>query len=71
MEKWARIDFNLCDPASCDGGGRCAASVRCTRKLLEQEEPYEAPMLISKRLCVGCGNCVASCPCDAILISVG
>lgn len=72
MGKWARVDFNLCDPNSCDAAaGGCAASERCTHKLLEQEEPYEVPMLLSKRLCVGCGSCAKNCSCSAIVITIG
>ena len=63
MEKWARIDFDLCDPQKCDGEiGRCAAVACCTHKLLEQELPYEPPLLLSKRMCVGCGDCGGGVP---------
>ncbi len=72
MNKNAEIDFNRCDPSTCDGAsGRCPAVLACTRKLLEQEEPFGAPLLLSARLCTGCGACAGACPSCAIAIRNG
>ena len=72
MNKWADIDFDRCDPRSCNSGdGSCAAARACTHKILEQEAPCEPPMLLSLRLCVGCGTCVAACPLGAVQIKSG
>ena len=69
MGKWASVDFKTCDPAECDQkGGTCPASKTCTHKLLLQEAPGEGPMLISMKMCVGCGDCVKACPLGAIKI---
>ena len=72
MNKYANIDFERCNPFACDGGqGLCAAVRSCTHKLLEQEDPGDPPMLLSIRMCVGCGSCVAACRLGAIEIKNG
>ncbi|MEW5816894.1 MAG: 4Fe-4S binding protein [Spirochaetota bacterium] len=72
MGKWANIDFKKCDPSSCNGDeGKCIALQVCTHRLLIQEEPFEAPMLLSAKMCVGCGDCVKVCPLNAISIQNG
>ncbi|MBN1836021.1 MAG: 4Fe-4S binding protein [Spirochaetales bacterium] len=72
MNKWADIDFDRCDPRRCNGGdGVCLAARACTHKILEQEAPFDPPMLLSLKLCVGCGNCVTECPFGAIQIRSG
>jgi translation initiation factor RLI1 len=72
MGKWASIDFVLCNPSECNQQcGLCQASTACSHKLLLQEEPYEEPMLISAKMCVGCGDCVTACPLGAIKILSG
>ncbi len=72
MGKWASIDLTLCDPKICDQQcGICQASLACTHKILIQDDPYDEPMLISVRMCVGCGDCVTACPLRAIKILSG
>ena len=72
MNKSAQIDFSLCDPARCDKGtGICRASKVCNKNLLEQEEPFEIPVLLSSKMCVGCSRCMRACPYDAIKIESG
>jgi translation initiation factor RLI1 len=72
MRKNTKIDFDLCNPEQCNGAtGVCTASQACTRKLLEQEDLYEPPVLLSSTMCSGCAKCVRQCPLGAISISGG
>ena len=71
MNKNAEIDFSRCRPGACGGDGRCPAAEACAKRLLEQEDPYGSPMLVSARLCSGCGSCVRTCPLGALHIATG
>lgn len=63
--KMALVDYNRCQPEQCES---CAAAAACTRKLLVQEEPHQAP-LMNPSLCKGCGDCIRACPLKAIIIA--
>ncbi len=70
MRKYTEVDFNLCNPDECNGtDGVCIATKACTRKLLEQEDPYEPPVLLSSTMCSGCAQCVRECPLGALRIT--
>jgi translation initiation factor RLI1 len=72
MRKNTEIDFSICNPDKCNAAeGICVATRACTRKLLEQEELYEPPVLLSSTMCSGCAKCVRECPLGAIRISGG
>lgn len=72
MNKNAEVDFGRCKPHLCDGGsGNCLGAAACPRHLLEQEEPFDMPMLLSARLCTGCGACAGACPAGAITVRNG
>ena len=64
--KTALVDFHRCLPELCQGG-ICPAALACPKKMLRQEEPYQAPMP-DPFLCKGCGDCVRACPQKAITI---
>ncbi len=73
MRKWAGVDFKTCNPSlfNTTDKGICRASEACSRGLLEQEETHEAPVLLSARMCTGCGDCVKNCPLSAVWIVSG
>ena len=72
MNKSAQVDFTVCNPENCGNkSGVCEAAHVCSHKLLIQEEPDEAPFVLSQKLCSGCGKCVLSCPLGAIEITNG
>lgn len=72
MKKWAEVDFTVCNPDGCNGSsGVCMVIDSCTHHLIEQEGPHEVPMILSRTMCVGCGNCVKTCPFGAISIARG
>ena len=72
MNKWASIDFSICNPSQCDREeGICAASRACKKNLLEQEVPFDSPVLLSSRMCVGCSHCARACPFGAVRIESG
>ena len=58
------LDYQRCDPSCCDGGV-CKAAQVCDRKVLRQEKPGELPDLYPS-MCLGCIDCLAACPRDAI-----
>jgi len=62
--KIAIINYNKCDPKECKDG-ICKAVSACSKKIIKQEGPYEAPF-INASLCSGCYECIPSCPKDAI-----
>ena len=64
--KMAVVDYRKCQPEECSGGV-CLASQACTRKLMRQEAPYDAPMT-NPSACAGCADCVRACPLKAIRI---
>jgi translation initiation factor RLI1 len=72
LNKWANVDFTQCRPSDCDGEtGICQASKACERKLMEQEDAFDSPFLMSHKMCVGCSHCVHACPLGAIKIEAG
>jgi len=57
--KIAVINYNKCDSKECKDGV-CKAVSSCSKKIIKQEEPYEAPF-IDTSLCSGCYDCITSC----------
>ncbi len=60
------LDYQICDPAYCQGGV-CSAAQVCERKVLRQEKSGELPE-ITPALCLGCTDCVTVCPKNALRI---
>ena len=65
----ALVDYKICNPNECNpDGGICAAVEACSKAVLEQIDGiFEAPT-VDQDMCLGCGDCVESCPLDAIQI---
>lgn len=62
--KIAVINYSKCDPTECRDGV-CEAIIACKKKVLKQEEPYDAPF-INASLCSGCYECIPHCHRNAI-----
>jgi NAD-dependent dihydropyrimidine dehydrogenase PreA subunit len=65
--KTALLDYSLCRPSECDGGGICRLVEVCPSHLIKQEEPGLPPMT-EPFSCRACGECVLACPLNAIKI---
>lgn len=64
---FAIVNYKSCHPKSCDPQqGLCAAVPACTHKVVKQiDGPFESPAIFQD-LCMGCWDCIAACPLDAI-----
>ncbi len=70
--KYLKINYDACRPYKCDSNrGLCKAVSACPHDILIQEEPGDPPMLLSAKMCVGCGDCVAKCPFDVLEVQHG
>ncbi|MFZ5595444.1 MAG: 4Fe-4S binding protein [Bacillota bacterium] len=58
------VNKDKCMPGKCENG-KCIATFSCTWKVLEQESPYEQP-IINLRKCLGCARCTFTCPLGAL-----
>jgi Fe-S-cluster-containing hydrogenase component 2 len=67
-KKTALVDYQACRPELCEEG-ICRAAQTCPRRVLKQEEPYEAPSSLGA-LCVGCAQCVAACLAQAVRMTI-
>lgn len=65
-KKMAVVDYKDCRPEECEKG-ICLAVLACPKKLLRQEENYEAPDPVPN-MCLGCGLCVQACPLKAVVL---
>ena len=72
MKKYCVIDFEMCYPHAHDAvHGLCDAAKACIHKLIEQEDSFDAPFLMSKAMCTGCGKCASACSLHAVTIKTG
>ncbi|WP_028324623.1 hypothetical protein [Desulfatirhabdium butyrativorans] len=68
-KSFAMVDYDKCRPGDCNPEtGRCAAAKACTHKVFKQiDGPFEQPMIFQD-MCMGCWDCIAACPLDAVCI---
>ncbi len=72
MKKNVVIDLKLCDPKKCNPkSGICLAINACKHNIIEQEEPFDSPIVFFESMCIGCSDCINACPLKAIKISRG
>ena len=64
--KIALIDYNKCNPETCENG-ICKAAQACRYELLSQETVYDVPMAFTD-ICRGCGDCARACLLHAVRI---
>ncbi|MDY6854203.1 MAG: 4Fe-4S binding protein [Thermodesulfobacteriota bacterium] len=64
---FALVDYAICDPKECaPESGICPAVATCTHKVIKQiDGPFEPPMIFQD-MCMGCWDCIETCPLDAI-----
>ena len=70
--KYAVVDYNKCEVEAYNDSESftgCPAARECPKDVLIQEDLDDPPMLMSPRMCVGCGKCVPECPVSAIKIN--
>ena len=70
MRKYSIVNFDKCNPLFClKEFGHCKAIDSCLKKLIEQENTDEPPIIFSLKSCSGCGKCIIACPLEAIKIN--
>lgn len=66
-KSFAMIDYEICNPKQCDPEkGVCAAVAACARKVIKQLDGVFTIPLIFQDLCMGCWDCMETCPLEAI-----
>ncbi|AQV01304.1 4Fe-4S binding protein [Desulfococcus multivorans] len=68
-KSFAAIDYQRCDPKTCaPDTGLCPAVSACTHKVIKQlDGVFESPMIFQD-MCMGCWDCIAACPLNAIVV---
>lgn len=65
----AIVDYDKCHPDQCaPDTGICPAARACKRGIMQQEEPYDAPMVFPPDMCLGCSDCGLACPLGAVRV---
>ena len=63
------VVYDKCRPEKCSPeNGICAAVPACDHKVIKQMDGvFESPVIFQD-ICMGCWECIAACPLDAIQI---
>ena len=69
-KEFAMVDYDLCRPEKCNPGeGICASSKACAHKVIKQIDGRFEPPMVFQDICMGCWDCIAACPLDAIAMN--
>ncbi|HMB30940.1 MAG TPA: 4Fe-4S binding protein [Desulfohalobiaceae bacterium] len=68
-KSFAMVNYEKCNPNQCDpGSGICSAVQACPQKIIKQLDGAFEPPMIFHELCLGCWECMESCPLKAVQI---
>jgi ATP-binding cassette subfamily E protein 1 len=68
-KSFATVDYERCDPKRCNPEkGVCACVSACTHKVIKQIDGVFEPPIIFQDMCLGCWDCIKTCPLDAVQV---
>ena len=68
-KSFALVDYAICNPKECNlDEGVCAAVLECSHKVIKQIDGLFEPPMVFQDMCMGCWDCIETCPLDAIQI---
>jgi translation initiation factor RLI1 len=66
-KSFATVNYEICNPRACSPNhGKCAAVPACTHKVIKQIDGFFEQPMVFQDMCMGCWDCVAACPLNAV-----